>query len=127
MTKLTIDRKEWLRGEGSDASSLLRKSDGKKCCLGFHALQLGYTEEQIGSLASPPNLVFRTREDRYNADGAPHSILVYRDSHVFRSGPTPLCARLMMVNDEPDRPDAEREAELTTLFAEADIEVEFVG
>jgi len=45
--KLEIDRTKWLRGEGSDASRLLRPSDGKMCCLGFACLAAGYAPVNI--------------------------------------------------------------------------------
>lgn len=38
MDKLIIDRSRWLRGEGCDASYLLRPADNKMCCLGFDML-----------------------------------------------------------------------------------------
>lgn len=38
--KLIIDRKTWLRGEGSLHSYLRRPADDKMCCLGFCAVEV---------------------------------------------------------------------------------------
>lgn len=47
VTELVIDRSKWLRGEGSNASRLLRESDGKMCCLGMYGLACGLTPEDL--------------------------------------------------------------------------------
>lgn len=53
MKKLTINRRTWLRGEGSEESYLRRAEDGKMCCLGFAAIQLGkLSEDDITSVQS---------------------------------------------------------------------------
>ena len=47
MTKITIDRQRWLRGEGYELSRLLRSSDKKMCCFGFLCKQAGLEDKQI--------------------------------------------------------------------------------
>ena len=51
--KFEIDRKRWLRGEGPSLSALLRKSDGKMCCLGFKAKALGIADADITDKGHP--------------------------------------------------------------------------
>src|SRR5688572_27764018 len=47
LPKVIVKRSEWIRGVGDYYSRLLCP-DGKKCCIGFHALQiLELTEEDI--------------------------------------------------------------------------------
>lgn len=51
--KFTVDRKGWVRGR--EDVSLLNYYG--KCCLGFAALALGYSEEQIRNIGRPEELV----------------------------------------------------------------------
>ena len=44
---LVIDRRRWLRGEGSVVSALYRSSDRKMCCLGFACLASGLLVRDI--------------------------------------------------------------------------------
>jgi hypothetical protein len=62
---LTIDRKLWLRGEGSRYSKLLRGLDGKMCCLGFASLALGEIKETILGLGAP--FALRSWENKNSA------------------------------------------------------------
>ena len=39
--KFSINRNTWLRGEGAEASRLLRFADKKMCCLGFYLRACG--------------------------------------------------------------------------------------
>lgn len=50
---LVIDRKRWLRGEGSQNSKLLRPIDGKMCCLGFYGLACGLSAEHLRNVGLP--------------------------------------------------------------------------
>lgn len=47
LIEVTIDRKKWLHGEGTTKSKLLRKSDGKMCCIGFTCLAVGLKPQNI--------------------------------------------------------------------------------
>lgn len=51
-TEFTVVRDKWLRGEGAQKSYLLRRSDGKMCCMGFYALACGYDVEDIVGVKS---------------------------------------------------------------------------
>lgn len=51
-TKVVVDRRNWLRGEGPKTSFLRRGCDGKMCCLGFAALALGISEAEITNIST---------------------------------------------------------------------------
>lgn len=53
---VVINRKTWLRGEGTSPSRLLRSSDGKMCCVGFICLAEGVPEEAIKDKAALHNI-----------------------------------------------------------------------
>lgn len=121
MKQLIIDRKTWLRGEGSDNSKLLRVEDGKKCCLGSFATQLaGLTEDQIAGVATPDGIAIGnwgklleigTRTVCGKSEPSPR--------------PSPVCISLMSQNDRQDDPD--KEQKLTELFASIGVAVTFIN
>jgi hypothetical protein len=96
---VVINRKKWFRGYGSEKSRLLqpRKEGGKMCCLGFDAIALGFTRQDILGEQSPADV----------AEGVPGlSSLGYN---------TLTCESMMTVNDSQGMSDAEREATLIKL------------
>lgn len=52
--KFTVNREEWLRGQNYGC---LLDEDGMKCCLGFAALALGYSQDKIRDIGRPEELV----------------------------------------------------------------------
>ena len=100
-------RLTWLRGEGSDKSTLLRSSDGKMCCLGFLALQLGAEESYIKGRDCP---------------GQACKVNWPKSLSLYTGAQSPLCVELMKINDG-----SADEQELTEKFAEANIEVTFIN
>ena len=112
MMKLTIDRSRWLRGETAEKSYLCRPRDKKMCCLGFLALQCGYTLEDITDSETP---LLANGNNKF-----PDSI-VEGDEH------TEVCCALMRINDDGKLKEYERESKLKTLFKQADILVEFIN
>jgi hypothetical protein len=133
--KFTVDRKRWLRGEGSMKSRLLRKSDRKMCCLGFRALAKGATEEQILDRESPRDL---TIDDKTGA----LADLCELDERGRPVDNNKVAQNLMGTNDhrldsldddadEVDMGDPhseeQREQQIRDLFASIGEEVEFVG
>lgn len=113
--KLTIDRKEWSRGDND--SALLKVSDGKRCCLGFLAKECGYSDSDMLGTCTPASLVYGRGKDNLFPGGLVKEL---RDSHVTNA--------LMRINDRSDLKDEEdREMRLAVLFKEIGIEVEFVG
>jgi hypothetical protein len=122
--KLIIDRKEWRRGgsaaEKEDPTALLCK-DGRKCCLGFYALQCGFTPKQIRGALCPVD-VFPVE---YKTTSPEWLKLVWFDAVLKTHLNTPLTGEAMRINDTADYTEEERESQLTKLFAENGIEVEF--
>ena len=110
--ELMIDRLRWLRGETDKDSYLLRASDNKMCCLGFLALQCGYTLEDITDSETP-----------LLADGNNK----FPDSIVEDDEHTEVCCALMRINDDGKLKEYEREPKLKTLFKQADILVKFIN
>lgn len=112
--KFTIDRKIWLRGEGTDKSKLLRSSDGKMCCLGIYLKKCGVKPTLLNNLASPrqvgipiPNWLLNTRGE--------NSMLV--DSLMEENDRELVTEKMMNL----------KEREIRGLFKEAGIKVTFKG
>lgn len=115
--KLTIDRSKWLRGEGGDASKLLRSSDGKMCCLGFYALAKGATESQIrdtNTIAGVHGLAKLMPE------------MCRYEKMASSTNDSAVAADLMWKNDCL-LTDSEREANIVSIFKEVGVEVEFIN
>lgn len=115
----TVDRATWLHGESSGPSYLLRRSDSKKCCLGFRALACGYTEEQIMQIASPIGL-FRDYGKR--GPKLTDEDLETWKGHFYLDGNEATRRSLterdiMTANDDPLGTKEERETRLIELFS----------
>jgi hypothetical protein len=124
--KFTIDRKTWLRGEGGDASALLRESDNKMCCLGGIARQCGITGI-AGELA--PAGVEEDQWDKFPEPlrpyKRPYSGSIAESAHRTYNDNSDLAADMMRVNDDEVISDEYREAKLIALCAPHGIELEF--
>jgi hypothetical protein len=110
-TKLVIDRKRWLRGEGDRTSFLLRPSDGKMCCLGFFGLACGIPASLLDGVPAPQS-VLRSEWPAW---------LVTRSDIPGCANPSSTCVKLMTLND--DDPD---ETHIARIFREHGVEVIFV-
>lgn len=112
MQKLIIDRSKWLRGDEKGTSYLLRSSDNKMCCLGFLCIALGAKEEDIRQVEMPDQMDRSIKIPDYL-------------NHPFRTiGKFPRSAADL--NDDRSIYDKERERKLIALFAEQNIQLEFV-
>lgn len=125
--KLVIDRSKWHRGEGSQGSALLRIGDEKMCCLGFYALASGFSKEEIRGRHYPDSLerpwacaILKSEADPANTC----RLEAFHDTPVVC---TELGRKAAWHNDRSDISGEEREAELTALFAENGVEVEFIN
>lgn len=116
MEKLVIDRTKWLRGEGSEASRLLRPSDGKMCCLGFYSLSCGLTDKDIQNIPAAPEIAEIPEVMDWLIEDCGNRIVHSDDA-----------AELMDYNDTPPIRDTDREAHITEIFAKHGIEVEFIN
>ena len=105
-----IDRRTWLRGEGSGVSYLLRRRDGKMCCLGQVALQRGLTESAIIGLAVP-------------CDTTP--IQRSKFPEWIKDESSALINDAMSTNDSCGISDEDREATLKAIFISAGDSITF--
>lgn len=117
VTAFTIDRKTWLRGEGGEASALLRPGDGKMCCLGSYSLACGVSARSIKSKQAVSQMADRPMQMDW---------LVEVDKRI---GNFSSCesASLMTTNDDRYLPDYKRESDIIKKFAEQGITVTFVN
>lgn len=125
MTSVVIPRRYWLRGEGSDKSSLFRAEDGKACCLG-HALA------QICKMPLPkfmghpsPQSVVAQDMNQGIPTQVPPSLLVDRPGSRLPGNST-KSVMLMEINDSEDIEDEERERAITTGGQDLGIEFTFI-
>lgn len=120
--KLIIDRTTWLRAEPQQ-SSLKRKSDGKKCCIGFDAIRRGYTEAEIEGIGSPAGL--NHASERFSDLVAPRNRFNDEVGHLTRA--KDLCFNLMKANDDGATSDAAKEERITKLYATIGVIVQFIN
>lgn len=124
---VTVERRRWLRGEGSTPSRLLRSTDGKMCCLGFACLALGKTEDEIRDRKSPLSRNIVTPDDRIvensRAPGFDTCLI-----EIDHRGPQHRdeTTKAMSVNDETGLDDPFREGRLTALLEPLGIDLVFV-
>jgi hypothetical protein len=109
----TVQRSKWLRGEGEDASMLLR-NDGKMCCLGQVCQQLGFSNEQMLTQENPSHL-------KSQIEGL-------TEACTYREGVTDSyhCREMMQVNDDTLSEDKDREQALCDLATEAGFSLQFI-
>ena len=105
-----IDRRVWLRGEGPEVSVLLRRRDSKRCCLGIYLQHLGFADFEMEGVCEPCEVV--------SARPMPHWL-----ESAVKGSPA---QRLIDVNDDyGDEANAQREPEITRIFAEQGVSVTF--
>jgi hypothetical protein len=122
--KLIIKKSEWLRGEGSTNSYLLRASDQKRCCVGIYCRALGVPDEAIRLRQWISNRDNELRDqfpdlkwlDDSNFPFKPISTESIYDSVTKRT--------LGEMNDEIT-PNYDRESAITRVFAKNGVEVTF--
>lgn len=110
--KFTVERSSWFRGKGMWASKLL-DIGGKKCCLGFYALECGLKEENILNAGIPRDVAL---------EGAKWDTFLLNDIGLTSHA----CKELMRLNDNEFITDEIREWELTTVFENCGVAVRFV-
>lgn len=107
----TVYRGTWSRGVGEGTSLL--SEDGRRCCLGHLARDLGVPDADVRLRAFVPRVRF-IGERRVDSPAAELYLRIAKG------------AAFVSVNDNPDIPDEEREALLTEMFADAGADVAFV-
>lgn len=114
MKHLVINRKQWLRGKESSFSYLLRRKDGKMCCLGFYLFGEGFSKDVLVDKETPSQVT--------DYEG----VLVEFPHDICNRTNSPLCNNLIQANDSSYFSEEEREIEIALLFKKIDVEVEFV-
>lgn len=114
--EFTVKRSNWYRGLGSENSRLLN-SEGKMCCLGFYSLACGFKKQEIDDIESPLNIL-----ENYTSKD-------WKTCLLNRSSIAPvntfLSMELMKINDQYFTSDKIREDEITRLFKQVGIKVNF--
>ena len=116
--KLFINPATWLHREGGAKSFLLRASDGKQCCLGIYLQDnCGVNPDVLLGVSSPDLL----------PDGLAGTLPDWLAREPIGHLNSDLVGELMDENDRVDSSEASVRKGITRLFAQADIEVEFVS
>lgn len=109
--EFTVDRRTWLRGEGF-SSRLLRKTDGKMCCMGSYCLARGLKPEEIEDVASVNSAVDTYTDSRMMGwEGA----LINSKCRVYG------------VNDTPTTDDVTREKQLAAALEPFGVDIKFIN
>lgn len=117
MRILTIDRSKWIRGKGSSLSRLYIPITGQMCCLGFWALDNGFTLEQISGQAVP-DMVDPEKAHKLG-------LLEICQNHSFGRS---IQGELTGTNDDVNITDEQREAIITKAFQQLGYDsVEFIN
>lgn len=120
--KLIIDRKKWNGGAEPSVSKLLT-DDGRMCCLGFYCLAVGKTEDEILGRTMPNMLMNKKGLELLLDKSGASNDLVLKLSHVndmdvnVYEGIEPTFNWTL----------SQREAKITKLFKQMDVEVEFIN
>lgn len=114
--KVTIDRKQWHRGDGNKDSALCVPETGKMCCLGFVCMEYGVKKLDMTGITCPAYLLTETELPNWLVE-------FYRrpdrgDADVIT---------MMNINDTKGIDDVSRERVLTMLAASHGLELEFIG
>ena len=119
VTSFTVYRDEWLRGTGNGE---LLSLEGRRCCLGFYGQSLGVSDEAMRGYADPCDSAGVSEQVR-----ALWPDWSYRRSYL-RDGTKEVCVQIVDANDRCVAlpwTDAEREEQLTELFAMEGVTVRF--
>jgi hypothetical protein len=128
--KFIIDRSKWRCGghgkhqRGVGLTELL-SPEGYMCCLGQVCEQLGASPSHLRKQSAPQRLFRMLSADPREASEI-EKLFVCRseDGHIIA---TTLSQLAMSINDNGGLTDAEREAQLTKLFADHGHAIEFIG
>lgn len=114
--KLMIDRCRWLRGEGMDASYLLRENDLKMCCIGFYAVATGISDKELLGRKNPSEVKSWHPSQKWLTE-YPNS----SDEELVDWD------KLIKANDNVSLPEDQREVLIKEIFAKHSVQVEFIN
>lgn len=103
-----VERAKWMRGRGDGTGRMMSAIDGSMCCLGFCALQLGASADQIRGKMTPSSAMLLFPE-LVDSDGTNNS----------------FSAKAWDINDRSTIGDLERERQLIALFERHGHTIEF--
>jgi len=114
--EVIVYKSEWLRGNPND-SLLFAPNTGhpeKRCCLGFWCNACGLNDKKIEDISDPQELVF-SNDNNFDIGG------------LTENGEnTPICKAMMMINDNEQINDFERERILATLAKSLGVTMTFI-
>lgn len=121
MEKLVIDRRKWLRGEGTTGKSkLLRTTDSKMCCVGIYLESVcKVPRKRLRNLSSAQDVTAAYSE---RAKAPVPEWLVDEDGEHNR-----IAMQLYDKNDVEGTPDRTREKAIKRLFAQHKVAVTFIN
>lgn len=112
-----INRNSWSQGKGID--TFLFSPDGKYCCFGFLAKELGYCDDDLKDIQE---LISLTNQKNF----FPESLILSRKNYnKILTYPTKICCEIMEINDSKTISIIEKENKLIELFKSIDIELVF--
>lgn len=113
MKTFTINRSSWLRASTVETlgSPSLLDENGNKCCLGFVCSQILKSDTWILDKADPSDMSINIKDFNVYVGGK------FKNSN--------LSLEAMLINDNPDINDNEREAKLKALFNRYNYDLEF--
>lgn len=117
--EFTVYRSRWIRGR---AIGFLQKRS-RSCCVGFYALACGFTEKQLEDVGRFEILGYESRHLGISKEEK--EMILHMDHTFFSGNKDNYETRAYKVNDNPSITDVEREAQLTAIFAEADVIIRF--
>lgn len=119
LSKVSVPRSQWLRGETSNNSSLFDPARNKGCCLGHALSQI--CKVPIASLAmyTTPAMV------AHKVPVVPMGLVKVSSEGITQN--SAKCNILMQINDDDTMDDDTRERLLTEGGVEVGIAFEFVG
>jgi hypothetical protein len=88
------------------------------CCLGFYALQCGYTVDDIVEQFEPADLVNNTKKNCWPDWCVAEGLCEYFDSNDVNE--------LIKINDSEIVSEQHRESAISKIFARHGVEVEFI-
>jgi hypothetical protein len=115
--KFTVVESKWLRGGKGGPLSMLLNNRGDQCCMGFFAEACG-----VPRSALLESCYFSSKAVVPHYDLIPEPLRPQGDIRVHGD----VALKIYLTNDDIRISDEERKQNLTALFAEAGIEVDFV-
>lgn len=115
LKKFVVKKSQWLRGESSSKSYLLRQLDNKMCCLGFASLACKIDQSDISGIRIPTSVASHSKY--------PKSFFANFDEDEFEE--SNCIGEIMEINDDPSLGDEERMSQLTKKFSKIGIEIVF--